>query len=149
MQNNNDTFRDETGRKYSNNKATKGKDWLGEEASGKAIDNSRHVDPRTGRRYSNDGAMGIEEWKESDDDEEKDTDHWWYKDEEGDIIGPNPGGHVLFWLKEGHVSNQTMVSSDNTTWKTISEVRGLIEDSRAADDKEGKKKNKLAESGKE
>ena len=69
----------------------------------------------------------------------KDTKYWWYKDEEGDIIGPNPGGHVLYWLKEGHVSKHTLVSSDNTTWKTISEVKGLIEDSMAADDKEAKK----------
>ena len=56
-------------------KTRKQHDWLGEEVSGKANNNSRHVDPRTGRRCSNNEAMGVEERTESDDDEEKDTYH--------------------------------------------------------------------------
>jgi hypothetical protein len=98
----------------------------------------------------------IEDWTESDDDEDKETDHWWYKDEEGDIIGPNPVGHLLYWLKEGHVSHETLVSSDNTTWKTITEVKGSIEDWTESDDDENKdtdkktqEENKLADTGKE
>ena len=86
----------------------------------------------------------------------KDTKYWWYKDEEGDSIGPNPGGHLLYWLKEGHVSHETFVSSDNTTWKTITEVKGSIEDWTESDDDEDKdtdrktqEENKLANTGKE
>ena len=70
-----DAYSDDTGRRNSDNNTAKEHDWLGEEVSGKANNNSRHVDPRTGRRCSNNEAMGVEERTDFDDDEEKDTDH--------------------------------------------------------------------------
>jgi len=41
---------------------------------------------------------------------------WWYKDEDGDVIGPNPGGHMHHWIEAGHFDQETMVSCNEIDW---------------------------------
>ena len=54
--------------------------------------------------------------------------YWYYRDEDGDTIGPSPGGHLHYWIKEGHINQDTMISTNQTLWLSWQKIHDKVAD---------------------
>ena len=71
------------------------------------------------------------------------SNYWFYKDEDGDSIGPSPGGHLHHWITEGHLGEETLVSCDGqkfTSWKLVkTKVPDWLPEEESSDDDDPRK----------